>query len=157
MPLTTIWENPEDIDFLCELLIKIYDMTANAKDEMLRKSSEKYLIKYSNELAELTMAVIDKKIGSNNINLNDALKINTNIPNNPIGKTCQVLAKLFKLTLALKDNQKQTKVSILLSDTLNIYLDIVIALIDNNEIEPSVINEKLRDIEIWLSDLLKTN
>jgi len=157
MPLTTIWEKPEDIDFLCELLIKIYDMTANAKDEMLRKSSEKYLTKYSNELAELTLAVIDGKIGSNNINLSDAVKPNINMPNNLIGKTCQLLAKLFKTTLALKDNEKRTKVSVLLADTLNIYLDLIIALIDNSEIEPNIINEKLRDIEIWLSDLLKTN
>jgi len=154
--LTTIWESPEKIDDFCTILTKLYDIRGKAIDSVIAETSQKYLLKYTNDLIELVIAVVDGKIHSNNISIDDALKTSSSIPSNIIGKACQTLVKAFKVTVALNDNEKRISSSILLFESLSQYLDMVIALVRGSEINYNIIYDRLDEIEIKLEELTKS-
>jgi len=157
MLLSAIWEYPEKIDDFCAILARLYDIRETAISMSIMESSQNYLLKYSNDLIELVMAVIDGKITSNKISINDAFNISNNIPSTIIGKVCQTLAKAFKVTIALKDNEKRVSSSTLLLESLYQYLYLVITLIRGGEINYNMIYDRLDEIELKLKELTKSN
>jgi hypothetical protein len=154
---TIVWEFPEKIEDFCAILAKLYDIRGKAMNSLIMETSERYLLKYSNDLVELVMAVIDGKIHSNNISLDNALNISNNIPATIIGKVLQTLVKAFRVTIALKDNEKRISSSMLLLEALDQYLDMIIALIKGGEINYNIIYDRLDEIEAKLKEFKKSN
>ena len=157
MLLSAIWQSPEKIDDFCAILARLCDIRETAISRLIMESSQQYLLKYSNELIELVMAVIDGKITSNSISLNDAFKTSNDIPSTIIGKVCQTLVKAFKVTIALKYNEKRVSSSVLLVESLYQYLYLVIAIINGGEINYNMVYDRLDEIELKLKELTKTN
>jgi len=154
---TIIWKSPEKIEDFCAILAKLYDIRESAVNSVMEEISQKYLLSYTNDLIELVMAVVDGKIHTDNISLDNALKTSDIIPATIIGKVCQTLVKAFKVTIALKNDQKRISSSILLIDALNQYISMIIALVSGGEINYNIIYDRLDEIELKLKELTKTN
>jgi len=156
MSLTTVWEHPERIDDFCHILTEIYEMRKTAKNESTKEALEKYLMKYTNELIELVLAVIDGKLYSNNIGLSSATQQNFQIPGTTTGWACRNIIKLFKASIALRYTNKETKAKTLLVEALNHYLELVNSLIEGSEIDLNAISNKLHGVEKEFDHLLKS-
>ena len=157
MNLTVVWEKPEKIDDFCIFLIELYNMRARAISDFVKKESEKYLTKYSNELAELSMAVVDGKLSSSNISLGDVFKSHPKMPINVLGKICDVLSSAFKAVMALRDNDKRVATSIQLLRSVNLFLDMVIALIEGKEVDNDTVFNELAKIREELQQIVRSN
>jgi L-serine deaminase len=156
MPLTTLWEHPERIDEFCHILVKLYEMRKSAKNAKTRETLERYLLKYSNELIELVLAVVEGKLYSNNIGLSSATQQNFEIPGTTAGWACRNIAKLLKASIALRYTNKEIKTKSLLVESLNHYLELVNALIEGSEIDINAISNKLHGVEKEFEHLLKS-
>jgi hypothetical protein len=156
MPLTTVWEHPERIDDFCHILVEIYEMRKTAKSQSTKEELEKYLLKYTDELIELILAVIEGKLYSNNIGLSSATQQNFQIPGTTTGWACRNIIKLFKASIALRYTNKETKAKTLLVEALNHYLELVNVLIEGSELDLNAISNKLHNIEREFDHLLKS-
>jgi L-serine deaminase len=156
MPLTTIWEHPERIDDFCHILVEIYEMRKTAKSQSTKEALERYLLKYTDELIELVLAVVEGRLYSNNIGLSSATQQNFEIPGSTSGWACRNIIKLFKASIALRYTNKEFKAKTLLVESLNHYLELVNILIEGSEIDLNAISNKLHNIEKEFEHLLKS-
>jgi len=98
---------------------------------------------------------IEKKISMDANNPKDLMKLEVNMPRNVVGDICDLVAKSFKLAVALKDDAIRFKMLGILGDLINILIWIRFYLYRGEKVDVDTIKNELADLKKELEIIVK--
>lgn len=137
--------NIENINDYCFLFSKLEEIIQKAKWEKIKDESIKMLSKYAHIFAEKIITQPEKLYNPDNY---------INIPSDSeIGKICKLIMKIHDRLIRTTDKELTKKIEMLLYNSTNIFLDIIIKYHDKEPINENEINEEIKKIENELVNL----
>jgi hypothetical protein len=84
------------------------------------------------------------------------MKSESGEPKDRFSDACWLIAKMFKLATIIQDKQKRNELLLLLYRAENVYLDLALSTIINEEIDYNQIDIELTKIKEELQEIVKT-
>ena len=147
--------NPKKIDEFCYLLADIYAKRMKTKSKRKILTLERLMQKGTDILVALEWLAIEKKISMDVNNLKDLMKLEVEMPKNILGEICSLVAKSFKLTVALKDDIIRFKILGILGDSIRILIGIRFNLYRGEEVNTDIIKYELNGLKKELEKIIK--
>jgi len=122
----------------------------------IRKRKSFYIPLDNNRLRKnVRKLAIEKKISMDANNPKDLMKLEVNMPRNVVGDICDLVAKSFKLAVALKDDAIRFKMLGILGDLINILIWIRFYLYRGEKVDVDTIKNELADLKKELEIIVK--
>jgi len=122
----------------------------------IRKRKSFYIPLDNNRLRKnVRKLAIEKKISMDANNPKDLMKLEVNMPRNVVGDICDLVAKSFKLAVALKDDAIRFKMLGILGDLINILIWIRFYLYRGEKVDVDTIKNELADLKKELERIVK--
>jgi len=115
---------------------------------------ERLMQKGTDILVALEWLAIEKKISMDVNNLKDLMKLEVEMPKNILGEICSLVAKSFKLTVALKDDIIRFKILGILGDSIRILIGIRFTLYRGEKIDSDIIRYELNGLKKELEKII---
>jgi hypothetical protein len=150
-----IENDPKKIDEFCLILTDLYwkRMKTKSKKKMLKL--ERAIQKGTDILVTLQWLAIEKEIYMNVDNSKDLIKLEVKMPRNVIGDICGLIAKSFKLSVALKDDIKRFRILGILGDLTRILIGIRFILYRGEKVDVDTIKNELADLKKEFEQIVK--
>ncbi len=103
----------------------------------------------------LQWLAIEKKISIVVDNPKDLMKLEVRMPKNIVGDVCGLIAKSFKLSVALKDDIKRFRMLGILGDLIRILIGIRFYLYRNEKIDTDIIRNEIAEHKKELEIIVK--
>jgi len=122
----------------------------------IRKRKSFYIPLDNNRLRKnVRKLAIEKKISMDANNPKDLMKLEVNMPRNVVGDICDLVAKSFKLAVALKDDAIRFKMLGILGDLITILIWIRFYLYRGEKVDVDTIKNELADLKKELERIVK--
>ena len=128
-------------------------MKTKSKKKMLEL--ERIMQKGTDILGALQWLAIEKEISMDVSNPKDLMKLEVKMPRNVIGDICDLVAKSFKLAVALKDDAIRFKMLGILGDVTTILIWIRFYLYRGERVDTDIIKNKLADLKKEFERIVK--
>ena len=116
---------------------------------------ERAIQKGTDILVTLQWLAIEKEISMDVDNSKDLMKLEVKMPKNIIGDLCSLIAKSFKLSIALKDDIKRFRIIGILGDLTRILIGIRFILYRGEKVDVDTIKNELADLKKELEIIVK--
>jgi len=116
---------------------------------------ERAIQKGTDILVTLQWLAIEKEIYMNVDNPKDLMKLEVKMPKNIIGDLCSLIAKSFKLSIALKDDIKRFRIIGILGDLTRILIGIRFNIYRGEKVDVDTIKNELADLKKELEIIVK--
>jgi len=150
-----IENDPKKIDEFCSLLANIYSKRMKTKSKKKMLELERAMQKGTDILGTLEWLAIEKEISMDVSNPKDLMKLEVKMPRNVIGDICDLVAKSFKLAVALKDDAIRFKMLGILGDVTTILIWIRFYLYRGERVDTDIIKNKLADLKKEFERIVK--
>ena len=150
-----IENNPQKIDEFCLILSNLYGKRMKTKSKRKILELERAIQKGTDILVTLEWLAIEKEIYMNVDNPKDLMKLEVKMPRNIIGDICGLIAKSFKLSVALKDDIKRFRIIGILGDLTRILIGIRFILYRGEKVDVDTIKNELADLKKELEIIVK--
>jgi len=150
-----IENNPQKIDEFCLILSNLYGKRMKTKSKRKILELERAIQKGTDILVTLEWLAIEKEIYMNVDNPKDLMKLEVKMPRNIIGDICGLIAKSFKLSIALKDDIKRFRIIGILGDLTRILIGIRFILYRGEKVDVDTIKNELADLKKELEIIVK--
>jgi len=150
-----IENNPQKIDEFCLILSNLYGKRMKTKSKNKILELERAIQKGTDILVSLQWLAIEKEIYMNVDNPKDLMKLEVKMPRNIIGDLCGLIAKSFKLSVALKDDIKRFRIIGILGDLTRILIGIRFILYRGEKVDVDTIKNELADLKKELEIIVK--
>jgi hypothetical protein len=150
-----IENNPQKIDEFCLILSNLYGKRMKTKSKKKMLELERMMQKGTDILLLLQWLAIEKKISMDTNNPKDLMKLEVNMPRNVIGDICGLIAKTFKLSVALKDDIKRFRIIGILGDLTRILIGIRFNLYRGERVDTDIIRNEIADLKKELEIIVK--
>jgi hypothetical protein len=150
-----IENNPQKIGEFCSLLVDIYGKRMKTKNKRKILELERVMQKGTDILVALQWLAIEKKILMNVDNPKDLMKSEIKMPRNVIGDVCKLIAKSFKLAIAIKDDIIRFRIIGILGDLIRILIGIRFNLYRGEKVDTDIIRNEIADLKKELERIVK--
>jgi len=116
---------------------------------------ERAIQKGTDILVTLQWLAIEKEISMDVDNPKDLMKLEVKMPKNIIGDLCSLIAKSFKLSIALKDDIKRFRIIGILGDLTRILIGIRFNIYRGEKVDVDTIKNELADLKKELEIIVK--
>ena len=150
-----IENDPKKIDEFCLILSNLYGKRMKTKSKKKILELERAIQKGTDILVTLQWLAIEKEIYMNVDNPKDLMKLEVRMPKNIIGDLCSLIAKSFKLSIALKDDIKRFRIIGILGDLTRILIGIRFNIYRGEKVDVDTIKNELADLKKELEIIVK--
>jgi len=150
-----IENDPKKIDEFCLILSNLYGKRMKTKSKKKILELERTMQKGTDILVTLQWLAIEKEIYIDANNPKDLMKLEVNMPRNVIGDVCGLIAKTFKLSVALKDDIKRFRIIGILGDLTRILIGIRFNIYRGEKVDVDIIKNELADLKKELEQIVK--
>jgi len=150
-----IESDPKKIDEFCLILADLYWKRMKTKSKKKMLELERAMQKGTDILGTLQWLAIEKEISMDVSNPKDLMKLEVKMPRNVIGDICDLVAKSFKLAVALKDDAIRFKMLGILGDVTTILIWIRFYLYRGERVDTDIIKNKLADLKKEFERIVK--
>jgi hypothetical protein len=150
-----IENDPKKIDEFCLILSDLYWKRMKTKSKKKILELERAMQKGTDILGTLQWLAIEKEISMDVSNPKDLTKLEVKMPRNVIGDICELIAKTFKLAVALKDDAIRFKMLGILGDLINILIWIRFYLYRGEKVDADTIKNELADLKKEFERIVK--
>ncbi len=150
-----IENDPKKIDEFCLILSNLYGKRMKTKSKKKMLELERMMQKGTDILLLLQWLAIEKKISMDTNNPKDLMKLEVKMPRNVIGDICGLIAKTFKLSVALKDDIKRFRIIGILGDLTRILIGIRFNLYRGERVDTDIIRNEIADLKKELEIIVK--
>jgi len=150
-----IENDPKKIDEFCLILSNLYGKRMKTKSKKKILELERAIQKGTDILVTLQWLAIEKEISMDVDNPKDLMKLEVKMPKNIIGDLCSLIAKSFKLSIALKDDIKRFRIIGILGDLTRILIGIRFNIYRGEKVDVDTIKNELADLKKELEIIVK--
>ena len=150
-----IESDPKKIDEFCLILTDLYWKRMKTKSKKKMLELERMMQKGTDILGTLQWLTIEKEISMDVSNPKDLMKLEVKMPRNVIGDICGLIAKSFKLSVALKDDIKRFRIIGILGDLTRILIGIRFILYRGEKVDVDTIKNELADLKKEFERIVK--
>ena len=150
-----IENDPKKIDEFCLILSNLYGKRMKTKSKKKMLELERMMQKGTDILGTLQWLAIEKEISMDANNPKDLMKLEVNMPRNVVGDICDLVAKSFKLAIALKDDAIRFKMLGILGDLITILIWIRFYLYRGEKVDVDIIKNELADLKKEFERIVK--
>ena len=150
-----IENDPKKIDEFCLILANVYGKRMNTKSKRKILELERVMQKGTDILGTLQWLAIEKEISMDVDNPKDLMKLDVSMPKNIVGDVCGLIAKSFKLSVALKDDAIRFKILGILGNLITILIWIRFYLYRGEKVDVDTIKNELAGLKKEFERIVK--